>query len=245
MMAAASAQSEDNTIRFSFDSESSLYSEGARTEVEGVLPELMSAIFEQHMGLEVVSYGSPWMSAQHRVKTGQLDALVTNLTERRAEFAHASSQVVLTLTIQPVIRRDSPLEGKLTHDPSIEMLHEWRGCYAKGNGWAANFMAKHGLRLYGVKDNEACMRMISRGRMDFTLQASEGASRMITQMELIESLEVHPNVYDQWNFKLLVRKTYPDSVHLLGEFDKALEKMKSDGSYGALVESLMTKHLRK
>ncbi len=239
-----SVKAAENTIQFSFDSKSSLYSEGTGPNVVGALPDMMTELFEQHLGLKVVSYGYPWARAQALVKNGSHDALVTNGTSIRAKYAHISKQTVITLNVRAVVKKGSDVYNMLSKNPSFSALEKLKICYARGNGWAVPFALKHGIKLYEVKDNNACFRMIDNGRMDLSLQVPRSAEKVISSMRLEDRLNVLPSTYDQWNFKLLIRKDFPNSAALVEQFDKTLEKLKANGRYPDLLNRVIEKHLQ-
>jgi len=228
----------DDKIRLSYNSDWPPYSYGVGMAVTGILPDLMREIVENRMGLKVVQNGAPWKRAQILVERGGMDALVTVPTAKRLKFSKSSENVVYTLEMRAVVRRDGSAFNRLSASPDSETLRGLRICDISGNGWAERFFGNADIKYQTASKARACLRMIQGGRVDVMIQPAAVATSEIADAGLGEDLVVLGNVYGKMDFTLLLSNEARSDPTFLKKFDETVRAMKEDGSFDSLIDRL-------
>jgi polar amino acid transport system substrate-binding protein len=228
-------------FRMAYNSDWPPFSSGTGNSVDGILPDLLQYLLSKRMGLSTTHRGYPWKRAQHTVKMGKLDALVTVPTSQRLEWSLSSRSVVYLVEMQAVVKRGSKAEQILSTNPRAAALADFRVCDILGNGWGLHFMETNGIRYNTVSDTSRCLDMISKGRMDVTVGSIAVLSQKIREMALDSDLRILPKTYGSMGFTLLVSKKTPGATDFLKKFDDLITEMKTDGSLSRLVADLRSK----
>lgn len=214
------------------------FSHGTGKTAQGILPDLMKEIVTNKMGIDVVNVGYPWARTQRMVETGQLDAMITVPTAGRLKYANSSEELVYTVEMRSVAKRGSAAEKKLLESPAAESLQSFRYCDIRGNGWGKRFTEKYQITPLIASKVSSCLRMVSKNRVDVTLQSSAVAMLEIAAAKLDKELAVLPTVYGKMEFTLLLSKKSGLGRGFLKRFDETVKSMKADGSYDALIKRL-------
>ncbi len=213
------------------------YNEG--DEVDGILPRLIAEIVGKRMGIETQSVGNPWGRAQKLVEIGELDALLTVPTDQRLEYADASKSVVYEFRMQAATRDGSSVHVALGDKASIDDIKRFRVCDIAGNGWAEGFYAKHGITYYVAPTVATCLKMISADRMDVIIQPQAVLLREMRDANLEGKIKILEPTYQTMNFTLLLSKNSTIGEEFLQRFDRVVEEIRSDGSYDAVMQSVV------
>jgi polar amino acid transport system substrate-binding protein len=217
------------------------FSVGTGNSVDGILPDLLQHLLANRMGIEATHKGYPWKRAQHSVKSGKLDALVTVPTSQRLEWSKSSESIVYLVEMRAVVKRGSKADQALSANPDAAALNDFKVCEILGNGWGLNFMKTNSIRYNTASDTSRCLDMISKGRMDVTIGSIAVSSQKIREMELDDELRILPNTYGSMAFTLLVSKKTPEADEFLKRFDDLIAQMKADGSLSKLIADLRSK----
>ena len=228
-------------LKIAYNSDWPPYSSGAGGAVAGILPDLLQELVAGKMAHSTSHMGFPWKRAQHTVKTGKLDAMITVPTAQRLEWSHSSKSVVYEIEMRAIVKKGSKAEKALQANGDAAALSDFRICDILGNGWGARFMKKNNLRFETASNVERCLDMIDKGRMDVSIQSVAVANRKLNEQGLAERLRVLPTTYGAMGFTLLVSKKTPDAKSFLKKFDAVVSGMKEDGSLSALITRLRVK----
>ena len=227
-----------NELKLSFNSDWPPYSVGVGADVHGILPELMREIIEKRMGIRLSNTGAPWKRAQAMVKKGSQDGFVTVATEKRLAFANSSENVVYTLEMRPLVKRQGGAFDKLTRKSGLDTVRTLRVCDILGNGWAERYYAKNKIDYVTASKVRACLRMVEKGRVDVVIQPAATLAAEVKAANLGEELVVMPHVFAQMGFTLLISKESGFNEEFLNKFDATVKAMKEDGSYRKLIDRL-------
>ncbi len=227
-----------DTIRISYNSDWPPYSFGVGENVQGVLPDLMKILFEDHLGVKVIHGGFPWKRAQEVVRTGVFDAMVTYPSAKRLEYAHSSENVVYHLRQRPIVKKGSKAESKLTANPAVGELGNHKVCVMIGDGWSHSFYQKHNISFRTAKDTQGCLRLVANGRLDVFLHMEAAANHNMRLSETTDKLTHLPVVLGDLPFTLLVSKKTPDAQKLIRRFDALVGQKIEDGYYDDMVSGL-------
>ncbi|NQW00825.1 MAG: transporter substrate-binding domain-containing protein [Rhodospirillales bacterium] len=204
----------------------------------GILPALLDEIITRRLGVPLEHVGLPWKRAQSMVKAGSLDALLTYPSATRLQYAERSGQVVYNLEYRAFVRKGSKAATALAANPDVETLKKYCGCVVFGNDWGKTFYATHKIPYQDAVDVKNCLRLLSRDRVDFLIQATAVGLENIRQMDLQEVIVPMPRIYGQVPFVLLISKKSAFSYAFMAKFDAVVKKMTDDGSLQALVHEL-------
>jgi len=228
-------------FKMAYNSDWPPFSSGTGTSVGGILPDLLRHLISTRMGMATTHNGYPWKRAQHTVKAGKLDAMVTVPTAKRLEWSKSSKSVVYQVEMRAVVKRGSKAEQVLSANPQAAALADFRVCDILGNGWGMRFMKTNGISYDTASDTSRCLNMISRGRMDVTVQSVAVSSQKIRETALGDDLRILPNTYGSMAFTLLVSRKAPEADEFLKRFDGLIAEMKGDGSLSKLIADLRSK----
>lgn len=231
----------EDVIRISYNSDWPPYSYGVGDEVKGVLPDLMTALFEDRLGMKVEHGGFPWVRAQEVVKVGQFDAMVTFPSAKRLEYAYRSENIVYNLRQRPVVQKGSVAEKQLLANPEVAELGNHRICSMIGDGWSHSFYKKHNIPFKTAKDTQACLRLVANGRMDVFLHMEAATQHNMRLSETTDLLTHLPNVMGNLPFTLLVSKKKADAQKIIAEFDDLVNVMRANNAYERLISDLNRK----
>ncbi|MBT3788906.1 MAG: transporter substrate-binding domain-containing protein [Alphaproteobacteria bacterium] len=225
-------------LKMAYNSDWPPFSSGAGDAVGGILPGLLDHLVTKRLGLATVHSGYPWKRVQQNVKTGRQDALITVPTESRLKWSQSSKSVVYEVEMRAVVKRGSKADKILMTNPEAARLGDFRVCDILGNGWGSRFMKTNNISYETASNVSRCLEMISKGRMDVTIQSVAVAGQKIRESSLGDDLRVLPNTYGSMAFTLLVSKKMPGADDFLKKFDDLVVEMKDDGSLAILIEKL-------
>jgi len=228
-------------FRMVYNSDWPPFSSGNGKSVGGILPDLLQNLIGNRMGVATTHSGFPWKRAQHTVKAGKLDAMVTVPTVKRLEWSKSSEAVVYLVEMRAVVKRGSKAERVLSANPQASALADFRVCDILGNGWGMRFMKANAISYNTASDTSRCLNMISRGRMDVTVRSVAVANQKIRETALGDDLRVLPNTYGSMAFTLLVSRKAAGADEFLKRFDGLIAEMKADGSFSKLIADLRSR----
>ncbi len=229
-------------IKLSYNSDWAPYSSGVGKTVRGILPDLMSEIIENRMGLNIEQSGTAWKRVQLKVEKGLADVFITVPTAKRRNYSHSSEGIVFSLEMRAVVKKGGVAHKSLKSNPNINTFHTLRVCDILGNGFAQNFYGKHKIKFITASNVKACLRMENINRADVLIQPLAIVSSAIKSSKLDGFLITLPNVYAKMDFTLLLSKKSSIGPEFIQKFDATLAQMKKDGSYEALVQKLRAKN---
>lgn len=234
----ASAQ---DSIRISYNSDWPPYSYGVGENVKGVLPDLMEALFTQHLGIKVDHAGFPWVRAQEVVKSGDFDVMVTYPSEKRLTYAHSSQNIVYSLKQRPVVAKGSKAETALNNTPDVQTLKNYRICSMIGDGWSHSFYRKNNIAFHTAKDTQTCLRLVASGRMDVFLHMDAAAKHNMRLSNTTDKLSHLKMIMGDLPFTLLLSKKSSFGPDLVTRFDEMLGNLQSEGSYEDFLAAFNSK----
>jgi polar amino acid transport system substrate-binding protein len=228
-------------VKLTYNSEWPPYSIGAGNKVSGILPDLLHHLINDRMGLPTEHSGYPWKRVQRSVETGKQDALITVPTDKRLTWSYSSKSVVYSVEMKAVVKRGSAAEKALMSNTDAAALAKFNVCDILGNGWGSKFLMTHKIPYQTASNVGRCLDMISRGRMDVSVQSVAVAGQNIRDTKLDGDLVILPQTYGSMDFTLLVSKKKPGAREFLAKFDQVVGGMQADGSLQELVGKLRSK----
>lgn len=235
-----SQETTTDTVRVVYNASWPPFSAGPGTQVDGILPGLMSAIIEQEMNLSIENTGASWTQAQAFVRRGRVDAMVTVATDARLAYSAANDAVVFALTMRPTVMRGSAAEDSLTGEAPLSALRSLAVCDIVGNGWAENFYKTNGVIYVVEKSVQDCLERIIAGEVDVIVQPPEVVAQAAGQITAggTDQLITLEHEFARMNFNLLVSNKSELGTEFIANFDTALQNMIDGGSYDRVLNDL-------
>lgn len=173
----------------------------------------------------------PWERAVRFLQRGEFDGLVGAwFSEERALYGHFSKPYLIN-RIRLLQRKGRGIQFRRLSD-----LYPYRIAVGRGYAYSPEFDNDPRLRKSVVGGFINAARMLSRGRVDLTLE-DELVARYYFSRELRDirdQLEFLPQPLSESSLHLLVRRSHPDHQRIVEAFDQAIAAMHADGSYAEI-----------
>lgn len=174
----------------------------------------------------------PWERALRGLQRGEFDGLVAAwFSEERAVYGHFSKPYLIN-RIRLLQRKGGSIQFRQLSD-----LYPYRIAVGRGYAYSPEFDTDPRLHKFVVGDFTNAARMLSRGRVDLALD-DEIVARYHFGRELSDirdKLEFLPQPLSESRSHLLIRRSRADHQRIVEAFDQAIEAMRADGSYEAVL----------
>jgi len=175
----------------------------------------------------------PWERAVRGLQRGDYDALVAAwFSEERAVYGHFSKPYLIN-RIRLLQRKGGTIEFQRLSD-----LYPYLIAVSRGYAYSPEFDNDPRLHKFVVGDFTNAARMLSRGRVDLALDDELVARYHFgrTLSDIRDELEFLPQPLSESSLHLLIRRSHPDHQRIAEAFDRAIEAMRADGSYAAILQ---------
>ena len=161
------------------------------------------------------------------VKGGFADGFVTVVTPERSEYTVVSSEDVLVLDNVAYASALNPRRKELEKVQTLDDLKDFHLVEYLGDGWAKKMLTAHDVKW--VTSIPSALKMISVGRGDVIVDASQVIRYYRREMNLPDDIiELQP-IFESVKFHLCVRKNSPFAARI-AEFDQIIREMRFDGT---------------
>lgn len=203
-------------------------------KMRGLLIDSLTEALEKRMGIPTVHTGYPWKRAQHLVRLNMADAFCTVPTDERRQYTLISGVPTVLATFTLFVKRESPAGLALRHATSLDDLTGFRVGHYLGSGWAKKNLKGRNLDLQEASTLDAALAMLSVGRVDVVIDTSQVIRYRIKELGMQPKIEELPQILDQAPFSLCIGRE-SEHAELLPEFEKAMQSVHDDGTYGRLA----------
>jgi polar amino acid transport system substrate-binding protein len=205
-------------------------------ETRGILVDIARDIIARDLdrAVEVALY--PWERAQQMVRRGEADGFITISTPARREYAQCGTVPVIEASLHPLVRKADPKRAAINAAASLADLRPFSIITYRGNGWARENLEKAGFDVFFAPDYVAHLRGLAQGRGDLALVTGLSGAYYVKSLDLGDQLVMLPPVIDTFRYVLCLGKQSPH-VGLMPEFEAALGRKRTDGSYAAVLEA--------
>lgn len=175
----------------------------------------------------------PWARALQGIEHDRYDVLVPTWFATERQTYGLYSEPYLINRIRFLRRTGSTIEFKQLDD-----LLPYSIAVTRGYAYAPAF--DNDLRLNKVKTSSfaTAARMLAAGRIDLTLE-DEWVAKYHLNHELAglsSALEFISVPLSESPLHILVRRKHPQSAQIVRAFNQALQEMRADGSYAAILQ---------
>ena len=203
----------------------------------GIFNDIMSDLFAR-IGIPLRKAVYPWKRAQHLVKTGKADGMVTVYTKERKAFTSAT-EPVWEVGESLFFRRDNPKACRILKVNSFDDLKGLTLVDNQGSGWTKDNYQAHGIEnVIWVPDVDSAFNMLAKGRADAFIMFDLNAYNVLAKRKARETdrtggyhniVAITPT-FATLAFRLLIRKDSPFAKRI-PDFNRVLKAMKADGTY--------------
>jgi len=212
--------------------------EGPDGRITGILVDGLEQTLGGLDGVSLTHEGYPWTRAQALVKAGRADALITNPTAARREYANFSEEYLAESGIRIFFAADHPRADDIRAIQSIEDLRDFRQVDFRGNGFAEREFK--GLTIEWQTTLNVVMKLLAYQRADIFV-GNDMVGRHVIRAEglrgQIESIPMDLGRVSRYH--LGIRKSYPGVDTILAAYDAEVRAAKADGGIQAVIDSYL------
>lgn len=207
---------------------------------QGLYIDLLKLIFEDELGMNLVIEFVPWKRAQHNVKMGNSDLMLTVSTEEREQYAESSEVPLLDFFIHVYTYAGHP---KLADMDSISSGEDIRDLGLLpvtnvGNVWHKKNIDSYGVATQYVLEAESSFQMLAVKRADITTEPIVAGNYLINKLHLGDKVVPTDGKFGPVKIYLFMSNK-SKHMHLMGHINETLEKMKTNGKLQAIVDKYM------
>lgn len=176
----------------------------------------------------------PWPRVLYGVRGGEYDLVVDAWYNADRETFGEFSEAYLTNRVRLLKRRGSTITFARLAD-----LYPYRVAVVRGYSYSAEFDGDTRLQRVPVLTFANAALMLQAGRVDLTLEDEVTARHQFAGelKELSEQLEFLPVPLAEKGLHILVSRRNPKHAEIVAAFNKAVQEMRADGSYDALMRA--------
>jgi polar amino acid transport system substrate-binding protein len=196
--------------------------------IKGVLIDVFDELLGKRLGLSLNHEGLPWARAQDTVRDGGADAFCTDRTEKRSEYVNFGDETVIAINYAVFYAKNNPKASDIQKIATVDDLRAFSQGDYLGNGFAETHFKS--LKIDWAANIDQVFGKVIAGRNDVTVAAEMVGRWTARKLNLTDQLGVLPvNIAPAAEFRLAIRKTYPDNEALLRRFDEAVKAARTEG----------------
>lgn len=206
-------------------------------EPTGITLTILSEALGRRMGLEVRHTLYPWKRAQELVREGREDALITQPTPARREYAEIGTERIMSINYTLYVDRSNQNFDALRAVRRLDDLRPFVLGQLRGSQWAERNL--EGFRVQWVTSIDQNLKKLAAGRIDGFIGNAYVTPITITRLGLQENIvEIREALLREIPYHLVLSKRSP---HLgrLARFDEVVREMKADGTIDAIIERFL------
>lgn len=210
------------------------------TVIKGIFRDIMVEAFKR-MDIPLQASLYPWTRAQHLVKIGKADGMVTIPTEKRLAFLNATDPLV-SANARVFVKNDNPRLKELQALRSYAEFKDFRVVDYIGDGWAEKVYKD--MDIIWSSNSNNCIVMLAKNRADIFVSNEfvgfdklrwllENKSQHSSDLEKIIAL---PHIFETVDYTLLINKN-SKYIDIIPRFNEVLRQMKKDGTHDTIVKN--------
>lgn len=211
------------------------YYAGPERKLEGLMTEMVNALFVKELGWQLIFAERPWMRAQNEVEEGEADFFITIPTEARSRYALVTGIPLLRLYLNLYTYADHPRLEQLRNVRTAEDIRNLDLVLVsnRGNGWIRANMEEQGVKTQWVAGDEEIIRFLALKRADAMIEVAPAINHRIEEMGLTDSLVKTDVVFGPIDIYVMVGKKSKFALRI-DEINSALQRMQAEGVFEKL-----------
>ncbi|MCP4160783.1 MAG: amino acid ABC transporter substrate-binding protein [Deltaproteobacteria bacterium] len=208
--------------------------------VKGYQIDLARELFQKRLGLKLVTKAFPWKRAQHMVKIGDADFLITANLPFRQKYSVANQQQIMNYNMSLYTYKKHPKLNQIKRIKTLEGLRPFRiGAYL-GSGWANIYLKDKGYNVEWVPGANLNIKKLAHGRVDICVESPLMIYSIAQQLGVWDKIQpLNVSVYDLHFYILISKKS--KYLSLLPLIDEVIKDMKRDGTWKKIDEKYRKK----
>ncbi len=204
-------------------------------QYKGILIDIVNEAIQKRMGISVSYSIFPWERAQHLVREGVLDALISNGPLRK-EWSEHSNEVLMELEWRIYINSSNPKLEQIKKAKTLEELRSFHFVDYIGNGWAKANLVDKNFDIHLVSEPSKVFELIAKGRGDINIIPMIIGKYYLKELGLKNQITELPSIVPAIPFHLVIGKKSP-FTKILPKFDQVVKQMKEDGALQAIIDN--------
>lgn len=234
------AQAEPVLLRFALSNESPPSSYELNGQAQGIIVDLVTALFAMMPEYRIELHPRPWARAQMEVSSGQLDGFCTFPSAGRKAYAHFAAQPMYVWDYGNLVYSSTnPRAGAVASAKSFEDLRGLTFVSQTGVDWERENVPEFIMR-YPVNSPDRMIHMIFlRSAGDFVIMSAEQALYYAQQFGYTGHLrnakvDFIPNSLVQFHIGL--RQTLPNVDAIISRIDQVMQAAEFQQQRNAIVD---------
>lgn len=200
----------------------------------GFFTELVTAVCKS-AGLEPKYTFYPWARAENELSAGKIFGIFPYVVteERKKEFVFSD---VLSQSRGVFFYEKARINGVLTYK-DLKDLKRYKIGGVIGY-WYESLFKENDLNVEYIADESGNFRKLSAGRVDIVISDELVGWQYISKIFPGESSKfaASPTPLNSSELHVMISKNYPDYKNLQDKFNGGIKKIKSDGTYSAILK---------
>jgi len=227
------------TLAFS-DEEMEPYYKISKTngQLQGLWQRLLYTLFTKQLGWQVNYIFRPWQRAQHEVKLGNADALLTTNTPERAQYTTSVPTPFYCFPLHLFTYKNHPRMDDLKKVETLEDIAALQLILASniGNGWQKTNIEQRGIQTRWLTTDEQVVKFVAMERSDGVIDLPFSFSKLINNLNLQDTVVDTGVAFGPVYIHLMLGKNSP-LIKRIDQIDKALKKLITDGTFTEIYRS--------
>lgn len=237
------AQAEEaRLLRFAMSAESPPTSYAQNGEAQGILRDMLLALFATLPEYRLEFLSLPWTRAQLEVTRGQADGFCTFPSKKRKGYARFAARPVYVWDYGNLVySRDNAQSGVIASARSFDDLRDLRLISQEGVDWESENVPGF-IQRYPVNTPPQMIHMLlRRGAGDFLIMSAEQAqyyANLYGYTEQLRNAKVDFIPNSQVQFHIGLRQSLPDVEQIMARIDQAM----ADPAFQARQEEIILQY---
>ncbi len=228
-------------LTFAFSETSPPYSFSVDGRAVGLFPDLVQLAFSFIPDYTPENALMPWSRAQHNVRLGLTDGLLTYPSTERQDYAIFSAKPLFTQDYGHLVySAENPNKGLIESATSFADLASLTVIVEKGSKWEENNIPGYLKRVPGQNVSSMMHLLMLRQAGDFLIQPAEDARFMARKLGYSNKLKVRnvdfiPNSLIP--FHIGVSRKFPSAKEVINQVDAAMQNPEFQSQLSTLIDS--------
>lgn len=208
----------------------------AEGEPVGLYVDILKAIFEEEMGIELEYRTFPWKRAQVKLETGEMDFTVTIATQSRLEYTIKTETPVLEQFLYVYTYKSHPKSraiDMISTGMDIKKLN-LKPVTNIGNNWHQINIDNFGVKTYYVPEEKNAFKVLAARRADLVIEPRFAANYLIGKLGLKGDIKQTQARFGPLTFHILISKKsyYAGQIE---QINQVVKKVVTSKWYEALM----------
>ena len=203
----------------------------------GVYVDILKAVFEDGLSIQVDYQEYPWKRAQALAKDGLVDIFITVATAERLQYMVKSKSPVLAMYLHVYTYAGHPQLAAIQEIRSGEDVLELGLIPVTnlGNVWHRNNIDRLGVQTHYVPSEDNAFLFLAARLADITIEPLTAGNYLINKLDLSAKVIPTEGRFGPITFHLLVSRQSP-FVHRIGEIDHVIDELRKSGKISAIID---------